>query len=616
MQFSEDFTKAGIKSRLTQKAAEMWGYSEADMEGFDPLVQLLLEACAVELEKIGQEINNTQYRLVERLAGLLNPDVVDAPRPAHAIAQALPREPHLHLPADAQFLFQRPSAGRTTAGAGIFFSPLQPTSLTEGAVRYLATDDQLWRVEAAGQKRSIAAAIHTEPAEYRRLWLGLELHPDIISLADLTFYFDWLNEPRRETYLGYLPGETWRLADRTLSVAQGLSATASDAIPILHQEYDFLQRVEQHVRNLYAPSFVRVLSTPTTELQFYLRETFPGALASRFAPEVIQTFTQPLVWLEVRFSHALPPEALDTLTCGLNCFPVLNRRLNKQLFRLQPALNIFPLTSEEAFLAIKDVYSLRNVVFRSTTLSSLEEHDTDTYTLRYGAGRFDARSGKEALLELLELLRDESRAFTATGTDFVANTLRELNQNLSRLEERLNQTDTEAASDPAPYIMLRPRDANDSVYLEYWSSDGEAGNRLPTGTRLLVYDGHYLEGVQLLTTTTGGRERPRPEERVHALRKNLLSRNRIVTLEDIRATCWAELGSQLKEVHIEKGFRNGATPTEGFVRCIRVHLTPALGSRLSTPEWHRAAQELQTSLTSQSAMNLPYEVSVAASTTL
>jgi hypothetical protein len=609
MQSTEDFTKAGIKRRLTQKAAELWGYSEADMEGFDPLVQLLLEACAVELEKIGQEINNTQYRLVERLASLLNPDVVDAPRPAHAIAQAQPREPQLLLPADAQFTFQRAGAGRA-GGSATFFSPLQTTRLTDAAVRFLATDEQVWRVEAGSPKRLLATG-HPTPTEHRRLWIGLELHPEVTSLAELSFYFNWLNEPRREAYLAYLPGEAWYLGSRPLPVVQGLAPSPDDAAPLLYQEYDFLQRVEQHVRQLYAPGFVRVEQSTEAELPLYRREAFPAALTARFAAEVVASFTQPLVWLEVRFSHALPPEALATLTCDLNCFPVLNRRLNKQLFRLQPALNIFPLNSEEAFLAIREVYSLRNVVFRSTTLSSLQENDTDTYTLRYGAGRFDARSGQEALLELLELLRDESRAFTATGTDFVGNTLRELNQNLARLEERLNQTDGTLTSDPAPYVMLRPHDANDSVYLEYWSSDGEAANRIPNGSHLQVYDGHYLDAVQLLTTTTGGRERPRPEEQVHALRKNLLSRNRIVTLEDIRAACWAELGNQLSKVHIEKGFRNGSTPTAGFVRCIRVQLTPAPASRLSGPEWQRTAHELQVLLASQSAMNLPYEVSVA-----
>lgn len=610
MPFAEDFTKAGIKSRLTQKAAEMWGYSEADMEGFDPLVQLLLEACAVEFEKIGQELNNTQHRLVERLAGLLNPDVVDAPRPAHAVAQAHPREPESVLPADAQFAFQRSAMGRAVPAAPMFFSPLQATRLVDGAVRYLATDQQVWRVEGAGQKRLLAESGLLVPAQHRRLWLGLELHPEVASLADLAFYFDWLNEPRREAYLSFLPGEAWLLDGQPLAVSEQHSAL--DAPPsALHQEYDFLHQVEQHVQAVYEAGFVRLGQSSTASLGTHLHQPFPDALAPQFAPEFVQTLSQPLIWLEVRFSHALPAEALASISCGLNCFPVVNRRLNKRLFRLQPALNIFPLDTEEAFLAIREVYSLRNVVFRSTTLNDLREGLTDTYLLRaHGTGRFDTRTGQEALLELLELLRDESRAFTATGTDFVANTLRELNQNLARLEERLNQTGAATTREPVPYILLRPRDSNDSVYLEYWSSNGEAGNRLPAGTQLQVYDGHYLDAVQLMTTTTGGRERPRPEERIHVLRKNLLSRNRIVTLEDIRAACWAELGNELQQVHLEKGFRNGTTPTAGFVRCIRVQLTPAAGSRLSGPEWQRAAAELQVTLARQSAMNLPYEVSV------
>jgi hypothetical protein len=70
------------------------------------------------------------------------------------------------------------------------------------------------------------------------------------------------------------------------------------------------------------------------------------------------------------------------------------------------------------------------------------------------------------------------------------------------------------------------------------------------------------------------------------------------------------LGPHLAAVHIEKGFQTGATPAAGFVRCIRVQLTPNAPNRLSAPEWQRAAQELQTVLAGQSAMNLPYEVVV------
>ena len=611
-----DFSKASIKSRLTRQAAEIWGYGEGDLDGFDPLVHVLLEACAVEFEKIGQELHNTRYRLVERLASLLNPDVVDAPYPAHAVAQARAREAVVMLPNDAQFVFVPPTVGRQAVGQELFFSPLQATRLVSGTVRCLATDTTVWQLEANGQKRVVAQASAAAPPEHRRLWIGLELPADGVTFSDLTFYFDWLNEPRRAEYAAFLPGEQWLLGGIEVQPHKGLPeplAAVDPAAGTLNAEYDYLQRIEQRVRALYAPAFVQ-LTGSAGALATYVPRAYPAELATAFdAATELTTLSQPLTWLEVRFAHALPPEAFEQLVCALNCFPVLNRRLHKVLFRLQPALNLFPLVSTEPFLAMRDVYSLSNVPYRPTTLSDIQDGAADTYTLRsHGVGRFDGRTGREALRELLELLRDESRAFSATGTDFIADTLRALDQNLARLEERLDRT--AAAERPVPYLLLRPQDVNDSVYLEYWSSNGEAANRVAAGSVLRIHDGHYLDQVRLLSTTSGGRERPRPEEQAHALRRNLLTRNRLVTLADIKAACWDELGKHLAAVEVTKGFQTGATPTAGFVRCIRICLTPAEPSRLSAPEWQHTAQQLQITLASQSAMNLPYEVVVQATT--
>ena len=612
---STDFTKASIKSRLTRQAAELWGYGEADLDAFDPLVNLLLEACAVEFEKIGQELHATQGRLLERLAALLNPDVVDAPSPAHAVAQARAREPQVALPPDAQFVFEFPGVGRQAASRPLHFSPLQPTTLLAGAVQCLATDEAVWQFGPQGQKRLVAQAPAPPPAAHRRLWLGLRLPATEPALTELTFYIDWLNEPHRADYLAFLPGEEWRLGEVPLTIAPGLAATTPDDYPTpggaLDAEYDFLRRIEQQIQALYAPLFVRV-ALPPGALAAHVPQPYPTELSAAFgstAAAELAALTQPLVWLEVRFAHALPPEAFARLTCALNCFPVLNRRLHRVLYRLQPALNLFPLASEEPFLAVRSVYSLGNVNFRATTLRDLTEGATDTYTLRtHGVGRFDARSSRESLRELLELLRDESQAFTAAGTDFISGILRELDQNMARLEERLDRQ--RATEQPIPYLLLRPRDVRDSVYLEYWASSGAAANRLPAGSLLRVQDGHYVEEVRLLTTTSGGRERPRPEERTYALRRNLLARNRLVTLADIKAACWAELGLQLAAVHVEKAFQTAATPTAGFVRCIRVRLTPATTSHLNAAEWQHTAQALQAHLGGQSALNLPYEVLV------
>jgi hypothetical protein len=604
-----DFSKASVKSRLTRQAAEFWGYAENDLDGFDPLVHLLLEACAVEFEKMGQELAHTQHRLLERLAALLNPEVVDLARPAYAVAQARAREATVLLPASAQFVFQPATAGRQAAGAEMYFSPLQDTRLVGGAVRYLASADTIWQLEAGGQKRALVHRAGALPTPHRRLWVGLELPPGA-DLDDLTLYLDWFNEPHRAAYAAYLPGEQWRLGSTVLAVRPGLAAPeAPDAAAPLGTEYDALRRIEQQVRALYAPAFVG-LAGPAGAVAAYAPRPYPAELADTLDPATdLAVLTQPLVWLEVRFSAALPPAAFEQLSVALNCFPVLNRRLHKVLYRLQPALNLFPLASEEPFLAVREVYSLANVVYQPTTLSGLADGATDTYTLRtHGAGRFDTRTGREALRELVALLRDESRAFTAAGTDFIGSILHELNHNLARLEERLDRRPV--AEQAVPYLLLRPQDVNDSVYLEYWSSNGAAANRLPAGSRLRVYDGHYLDEVRLLTTTAGGRERPTAEERTHALRRNLLARNRLVTLADITAACWAELGTHLAGVLVEKGFQNGATPTAGFVRCIRVGLTPAATSRLSAPEWQHAAEALQVHLAGQSALNLPYEVVV------
>ena len=607
-----DFSKASIKSRLTRQAAELWGYGEGDLDGFDPLVQVLLEACAVEFEKVGQELHSTQHRLVERLAGMLNPEVVDAPQPAHAVAQARGHEEQVVVPADAQFVFTPPSVGRQAVGEELFFSPLQATRLVNGTVRCLATDATVWLVESTGQKKVVAQSQSVAPAEHRRLWIGLEMPTEGVSFEDLTFYFDWLNEPQRVAYASFLPGEQWLLGRTEVLPSQGLPVPAPAsgvAAGGLNGEYDFLRRVEQQVRELYGPAFVQ-LTGAVGALATYVPRPYPDELAGMFTPAVdLASLEQPLTWLEVRFSHALPPEAFDQMVCALNCFPVLNRRLHKVLFRLQPALNLFPMVSEEMFLAVRDVYSLSNVVYRSTTLADFAEGTTETYTLRtQGVGRFDARTGREALRELLELLRDESSAFTAAGTDFIGSILHELEQNLARLEERLDRT--RGAEQPVPYLMLRPQDVNDSVYLEYWSSNGEAANRLAAGSQLRIHDGQHLAEVRLVNNTSGGRERLRPEERTHALRRNLLARNRLVTLADIKAACWAALSSDLAAVQVEKGFQSGPLPTAGFVRCIRVVLTPSEPSRLSPAEWQRTAEELHALLSGQSAINLPYEVVV------
>ena len=64
-----------IKNRMLKRASKMWGYSELESESaFDPVLELILSACASELEKLHFEQENSRTRITERILEVIFPD--------------------------------------------------------------------------------------------------------------------------------------------------------------------------------------------------------------------------------------------------------------------------------------------------------------------------------------------------------------------------------------------------------------------------------------------------------------------------------------------------------------------------------------------------------------
>ena len=80
-------SREAIRSEMIREVAQIWNYDESDMavEGFDPLVGLLLGAFASGIEGLHHELENSRTRVVQRLAQLLAPEVLTGPQPAHAV---------------------------------------------------------------------------------------------------------------------------------------------------------------------------------------------------------------------------------------------------------------------------------------------------------------------------------------------------------------------------------------------------------------------------------------------------------------------------------------------------------------------------------------------------
>ena len=82
-----------IKDRILRRAARMWGYNELEAEtSFDPIISLLLSACAAELEKLGFELESSRTRIIERVLEVMFPEEVSGVIPARALIQVSPLE--------------------------------------------------------------------------------------------------------------------------------------------------------------------------------------------------------------------------------------------------------------------------------------------------------------------------------------------------------------------------------------------------------------------------------------------------------------------------------------------------------------------------------------------
>ena len=201
-----------IKTRLLKNAARAWGYAEAESENnFDPLVSMLLTACAAELEKVSGEIQSSRARVLERLVQLLSPDALTGALPAHAIACATPLESGFELPEQTQFYATRKVSGRLENEESIskdsFFSPTADFRLNKAAIRFMATGNTLYRVSNHINKEIIAHAESGKDLPASTLWLAIDEPHE--SLRNSLFYFDLRNEANKQLFFQQLPKANW-----------------------------------------------------------------------------------------------------------------------------------------------------------------------------------------------------------------------------------------------------------------------------------------------------------------------------------------------------------------------------------------------------------------------
>jgi hypothetical protein len=247
--------------------------------------------------------------------------------------------------------------------------------------------------------------------------------------------------------------------------------------------------------------------------------------------------------------------------------------VNEQSLKLNRYLNIIPLHTADIFFDIKRVHDLSGTdyhVRNFTTTGQMQEGELIVRSS--GIGRFDTREAKEIIAYLIEVIRDESSLFEEVKNDYVAMRMRELHQLIASLEEQL-QPETNKGN--IPYLMVKPREDADYLFVEFFSTNGVQANNIKMGSRLQEYGSAYTRSgsVTLLTNTQGGKDRLSIDEKVNLYRYHLLTHNRIVTPEDIKALCRYVMGSELKTVEVGKGVALQPGVNGGYSRTVDIRMT-------------------------------------------
>lgn len=606
-------SKEQIRSRLVRHAADFWGLpSAADL---DPLVQVLIEGLASELYNVSADLQHTESRLLEKLAGLLTPDLMTMPLPAHALLEARPVEATESLGTGTAFLHsvrRHPTSPGEPAPAvaDTWFTPVRETSVYNAGIALLASGGKVSGTDGRGSRPTRFQASSGHRLEPYTLWIGLTLPADTSVLPPLSFYIHSRYEALPEDWYRLLPLSRWEIQGQPLSMQPGLPGETTDNDPDEWlRAFDPLEVRLRDIERYYQPHF---LYNAPLSLEGLRPLPHPPSWAEVFAESDLAGLRDPLWWLKVTFPSSLGLQGLEELDVHLNTFPVVNRQLHRLHHRFKGIGHIIPLRPEPGslFLGVHRLSDSKGRHYQPVPLHPDGSQPPGSYSLRSGgAERFDQRNAREIIDYLFELLRDESAAFSSYGFDFLTQTLKSVQQSLTLVEQKARQTLTEM-TEGTRYVVVKPIDPQDTMHLEYWTTQGNLPLQLQSGTPLTQAEGSRLKAgsIRLITRPVGSRGAPGPADRLQAYKYALMTRDRIVTEEDIRLFVRHELGDKLGTVAIRRGVMVSPHPKQGLRKTIDVVLTPSGRNAFDEEEWPHLSRDLAEKLTARSGIQQQYRI--------
>lgn len=581
-----------IKERLLDRALDLWGIE--DERQLDPVVDLLLEAVAFESFQLEETLARADAALLGRLSRLLIPQKWMLPRPAHGLLSVHPKsgEHLMELSPHDHFSVNRVVQG--VKSPPLFFTPLYATQLLDAQMRY-----RLWgtQLEELGRRRCYTEQAFAEEDRLgdHTLYLGIQIaeenlvHTDRLRLAIL---------PERGELLPFLSEiQAFDACEHPLVIQ-------AQNIPEESYEGHYVQDLKEHYCHyLY---------------EIELRESKASCSLTSLFPKLkeelheLHDVASQLYWIRLEFPAVFTLDDMASMGVHLNTVPVINRRLIRKLHSLEREGRILSLSTSDQghFLSIESLEDNLGKVYIPRE-RSYEAGALGVYSLYFGdLERFDASDAQRQLRRVLQLVREEGNAFSAVDNSSFASVLKELQDRLTTLEKTVGKMQSESGPSKA-FLMTMPEAEAEHLALSYWESTGGLANGLSPQDIIqsLEPDKFDSTSIRLRTKTKGGRAAETEDMLIAHLRYGLLSKERIVTREDVKSYLKHRLGITLRKVDLLDGVTISQEPNKGLVRCTDVFLELVKpGTELNEEEQAHLSSRLETELKERSVAHTTYKV--------
>ncbi|KQB37468.1 hypothetical protein [Flavobacterium aquidurense] len=576
-----------IKNRIQKKCLEIWGIEDIDMA--DPLVMMLLDVFVHELYYLYQEGVESDNKIIERIAQEIVPSQWNLPMPAHTLASTIATKGIVMLNNDTEFVVK--SGMATNVDYDIYFTPFTNESIVEGEISFQMYDSFL--IDSLKNVKHL-------PVQHKvldhRIWVGLDVTKENLEkLNSLKFTFITENSSL-DAFLQFITvkdslGNSIEIENETFDEVQD-NKHYSENIKSFYK--NSIYKLKLDLENLVYESILDKFEIDKEELKSSKKDT-------------------PLIWLEFVFPEIFTKDEFDKIQIKINTFPIVNRKLNNRVHNAQIEGRLFPMKAEKNthFLDVMKIFNEKNIEF-TNGIKQANSLTSNTFTVFYGGlENYDSRNAKFFLKKLARALREDISSFSNINADYIDATMTRINEELNSIESKINSSYSQVNEEEV-YALIHETEKSKILYYSYWTSNGQVANNLKKGTILKQTSLSELaqDSTVFQTSSIGGIYRNNKVEKLINLRYGFLSKERLVTKQDIKSAVHYHLRNITKEVLITDGVGISSNRKQGVFRTINVEVVLQEKYALQVDNKKKIEMFLKETLEKQSVMNIPFQITI------